>query len=242
MLMINNLKLILKKNLKFASIIIKIKFYLGLGLEREAKYIKKNFKFIGSLDVGSNTGYFSNMLSAISKEVFSIEPIKYLSERQKNIFKDKNVRIFNFALGDKKSFKNFYIPIHNDPESSFVKKPGSKVKRIKIIKGDDLIKDMKVDFIKIDVEGFEEKVLFGLKKTIYRFKPLLLVEIEKRHNKNYLKIFKFLNKLNYKIFFMNNKNKLIKIKYKNIKNFINKNQNILNVYKENYINNFFFKR
>jgi len=81
-----------------------------------------------------------------------------------------------------------------------------------------------------------------LKKTIYRFKPLLLVEIEKRHNKNYLKIFKFLNKLNYKIFFINKKNKLVKIKYKNIKNFIIKNQNILNIYKEIYINNFFFKK
>jgi len=54
--------------------------------------------------------------------------------------------------------------------------------------------------------------LFGLKKTIYRFKPLLLVEIEKRHNKNYLKIFKFLNKLNYKIFFINKKKKLVKQK------------------------------
>ena len=64
--MINNLKHILKKNLIFASIIIKIKFYLGLSLEREAKYIKKKFKFINSVDVGSNTGYFSHMLSGIS--------------------------------------------------------------------------------------------------------------------------------------------------------------------------------
>ncbi len=240
--MINNLRHILKKNLIFASIIIKTKFYLGLGLEREAKYIKKKFKFINSLDVGSNTGYFSNMLSGISKEVFSIEPIKYLSERQEKIFKDRNIRVFNFALGDKKSTKNFYIPIHNDPESSFLKKPRSKVKKIKIIKGDNLIKDIKVDFIKIDVEGFEEKVLFGLKKTIYRYRPLLLIEIEKRHNKNYLNIFKFLNKLNYKIFFINNENKMVKIKYKNIKKFVDKNQNILNLYKEIYINNFFFKK
>ena len=237
--MINNLKHILKKNLIFASIIIKIKFYLGLSLEREAKYIKKKFKFINSVDVGSNTGYFSHMLSGISKEVFSIEPIKYLSEIQKNIFKNRNVRVFNFALGEKKNSKNFYIPLH-DPESSFIKKPRSIVKKIKVIKGDNLVKDMKVDFIKIDVEGFEEKVLFGLKKTIYRYRPLLLVEIEKRHNKNYIKIFKFLNKFNYKIFFLNNENKLIKLNYNNIINFINKNQNISNLYKDIYINNFFF--
>ena len=240
--MINNLRHILKKNLIFASIIIKTKFYLGLGLEREAKYIKKKFKFINSLDVGSNTGYFSNMLSGISKEVFSIEPIKYLSERQEKIFKDRNIRVFNFALGDKKSTKNFYIPIHNDPESSFLKKPNSKVKKVKIIRGDNFIKDMKVDFIKIDVEGFEEKVLFGLKKTINKNRPLLLVEIEKRHNKNYLKTFKFLNKLNYKIFFVDNENKLKRIKYNNIIKFINKNQSIPNLNKDIYINNFIFKK
>ena len=39
--MIDNLKHTLKKNLKFASIIIKIKFYLGFGLEREANLLKK---------------------------------------------------------------------------------------------------------------------------------------------------------------------------------------------------------
>tara|TARA_E500000178_G_scaffold194913_1_gene192877 strand:+ start:535 stop:1257 length:723 start_codon:yes stop_codon:yes gene_type:complete len=240
--LIDNLKHVLRKNLIFASFIVKFKFYLGLGLEREAKFIKKNFKFINSVDVGSNTGYFSNMLSEISKEVLSFEPIKYLSERQKNIFKNRNIRVFNFALGDKKYTKNFYIPFHNDPESSFLKKPQSEVKKIKIIKGDNFIKDIKVDFIKIDVEGFEEKVLFGFKKTISRYRPLLLVEIEKRHNKNYLKIFRFLNKLNYKIFFINKENKLVKINYKSVKKFINKNQNISNLYQENYINNFFFKK
>ena len=159
--MIDNLKHTLKKNLKFASIIIKIKFYLGFGLEREARFIKKNYKFINSIDIGSNTGYFSNMLCGISKKVIAFEPIKYLCERQKNIFKNRNISVFNFALGDKESYKNFYIPFHNDPESSFLKKPNSKVKKVKIIRGDNFIKDMKVDFIKIDVEGFEESFVWS---------------------------------------------------------------------------------
>ena len=87
-----------------------------------------------------------------------------------------------------------------------------------------------------------KKVLFGLKKTINKNRPLLLVEIEKRHNKNYLKTFKFLNKLNYKIFFVDNENKLKRIKYNNIIKFINKNQSIPNLNKDIYINNFIFKK
>jgi hypothetical protein len=34
----------------------------------------------------------------------------------------------------------------------------------------------RLDFIKIDVEGFEKKVLCGLEKTLERFRPILLVE------------------------------------------------------------------
>lgn len=39
-----------------------------------------------------------------------------------------------------------------------------------------------VDFIKIDVEGHEEKVIVGGWKTIAAYRPLLLVELEERHN------------------------------------------------------------
>ena len=43
------------------------------------------------------------------------------------------------------------------------------------------IKD--IDFIKIDVEGNEMKTLRGAKKTILKFKPMLMVEMEQRHHK-----------------------------------------------------------
>jgi FkbM family methyltransferase len=39
-----------------------------------------------------------------------------------------------------------------------------------------------VAFIKIDVEGFEEAVLDGAIETIARDRPILLIEIEERHN------------------------------------------------------------
>ena len=39
-----------------------------------------------------------------------------------------------------------------------------------------------VAFIKIDVEGHEEAVLAGAGDTLVRAKPVLLIEIEERHN------------------------------------------------------------
>ena len=83
----------------------------------------------------------------------------------------------------------FFISKNNDPESSFLKKKDSKKKIIKIIKGDTAFKYNQIDFIKIDVEGFELNVVKGLKNSIKKYKPLLLIEIEKRHNPNFKKNF-----------------------------------------------------
>ena len=55
-----------------------------------------------------------------------------------------------------------------------------------------------VAFIKIDVEGHEEAVLAGADDTLIRAKPVLLIEIEERHNPGGLdRISKSLSRLGY---------------------------------------------
>ena len=237
--MINYIRFKIKKIFFLNNLIIFIKFLFGLGLEKEAKYIKKNYQFNISADIGSNTGHFTNMLSKISNKVYSFEPINYLFKSQKYLFKNSNVKNFNCALGSKKQRRKFYIPINNDPESSLIKKKNSKIINVDVNKGDDLLKK-KIDFIKIDVEGVELDVLIGLKKIIKKSRPLLLIEIEKRHNQNYLKVFKFLKKTGYKIYYLD-KNKFIlkSLHYKNLNYFFKKKQK--KTESENYINNFLFK-
>tara|TARA_B110000037_G_scaffold220263_1_gene287448 strand:+ start:1709 stop:2014 length:306 start_codon:yes stop_codon:yes gene_type:complete len=82
--------------------------------------------------------------------------------------------------------------------------------------------------------------LKGLKKTIYKYLPIFLIEIEKRHNNDYVKVFKYMNNLNYKIFYLDKTNKLRLIKLENIPKFIKKNQNIKKNSILGYINNFWF--
>ena len=49
--------------------------------------------------------------------------------------------------------------------------------------GDELFLNSKsLDFIKIDVEGYENEVLKSLSKSIKKFLPVILIEIEVRHS------------------------------------------------------------
>ena len=239
--MLENIKYKIKKTI-IGIYILKIKFFLNFGLEKEAKYLKKNFKFTNSADVGSNAGYYSNMLTKISNKVFSFEPIKYHCINQKKIFKKMNVKILNLGLGNKRDKKRLFIPRNNDPEASFINKRKNFASTfVNLERGDYIFGNKKIDFIKIDVEGYELDVLRGLKSQIKNFKPLLLVEIEKRHNKNYLKVFKFLNNYNYNVYYLTEKNKLEEIPIKSIDRFIKNRQKFKLINSERYINNFFFK-
>ena len=239
--MISYIRLKIKKTFYINNLIVYIKFLLGLGLETEAKFIKKQYKFGTSVDIGSNTGHFTNMLSKISKKVYSFEPIVYLYRNQKYLFRNSNISVHNIALGSRKEKKKFYIPHDNDPEASLIKKKNSIITTTLVDTGDRILKNKKVDFIKIDVEGTEFNVIIGLKKILKKNNPLIMIEIERRHNLNYIKVFKILVDLNYKIYYLNNRKlELLNLNYKNLRKFIKINQK--NIHSKKYVNNFFFKK
>jgi hypothetical protein len=64
---------------------------------------------------------------------------------------------------------------------------------------DQLIADRKLkpSFIKIDVEGYEGEVLHGSMEVIKSCKPILMIEIEKRHNKKFPQVFALLGSQGY---------------------------------------------
>lgn len=57
---------------------------------------------------------------------------------------------------------------------------------LEVIRGDEALAGEEVDFIKIDVEGMEMKVLSGLQETIRRCRPRLFVEVD-RSNRDALR-------------------------------------------------------
>ena len=63
-----------------------------------------------------------------------------------------------------------------------------------------------ISFIKIDAEGHEIEIIKGAIKTINKNKPILLVEIEKRHSKKkVIDSINFINSLGYKSYYFNEK-------------------------------------
>jgi FkbM family methyltransferase len=152
------------------------------------------------VDAGANIGRYSLLMAKKDWEVYSFEPVKSNFFRLKNHLKNnsliKKTKIFNLALGDKKEEKNIYFEKHKHGEASLLKKNKNIQKeKIKIEKMDNLLinKEIKKPVVlKIDVEGFEYKVLLGAKKFIKEYKPKIIIEL---WNKN--KDIKFLNKMGY---------------------------------------------
>ena len=49
---------------------------------------------------------------------------------------------------------------------------------VRLVRGDTLLQDRRVDFVKIDVEGMEMKALAGLAGTIDKWRPAIFIEVD----------------------------------------------------------------
>ena len=96
--------------------------------------------------------------------------------------------------------------------------------------------------IKIDVEGFESKVIAGASQTIMREKPILLIEIENRHleGKSIIDIFDQISEFGYEGGFLY-KGRIEKLADFHTQIQAKQNYFLDNMSGSNYINNFIFQ-
>jgi len=133
--------------------------------------VDKPFKTI--IDIGANKGIFidvSNWLFPEAK-IYAFEPLPEMFEKIKN---KKNVTAFNFGLWDKESTDTIYYNKKNIGASSFLK-PTEKYKKEKAHGEENIVKrkahkkrfdtlNIQIQrpcFVKMDVEGAEDKVIKG---------------------------------------------------------------------------------
>ncbi|MCC7435609.1 MAG: FkbM family methyltransferase [Methanoregulaceae archaeon] len=139
------------------------------------------------LDVGANSGQHAVALSNHVKVVHAFEPyepVRALMEARIQQNSIPNVTVHPIALGDADEDLEFYAPpAANTGTASFVKghagDANMAVGKLRVVRGDPYISTLGLDrleFIKIDVEGFERKVLAGLEQTLIRFRPLVFLE------------------------------------------------------------------
>jgi len=151
-------------------------------------------------DVGGNKGQsIEKYLKMFEKPIIhSFEPIKtefdYMCSKFKN---NKNIFLNNFALGDKIEEKEFNVTAktgnssfnkinlgtdwlklrskqYNTSEEGYV----TSVQKVNVIKLDDYCKDKNInviDLVKIDTQGYEDKVLEGSLNSIKQNKIKAIV-------------------------------------------------------------------
>lgn len=139
--------------------------------QRSFNYVK-NFGL--ALDIGANVGLWSKELTSRFAQVIAVEPVvQFRTCLLKNVVAN-NLTVYPFALGDIDSTINMIITPENTGHTHVdVNSIGHGNVEIKRLDSIDL---PKIDYIKIDCEGFEYKILLGAKETILKYKPILVVE------------------------------------------------------------------
>ena len=147
-------------------------------------------------------------------------------------------------------YKKKFFHFNNSFSKDYIKKKllnnyGNEAKKftisselLKLKKFDDLNIRDQICFIKIDVEGLDHLVLYGMKKCIRKFLPVILVEY---NISNFKKIYDFLKK-KYSCFFYNfEKNKLNKLSSSQIKG-LQSGLILEKAFNKNSVNIFFIKK
>lgn len=173
------------------------------------------------LDIGANLSYYSYFLAKKIGQtgvLYAVEPIPLFADIwKKNMRKYRNqtVKLFNCALGSEEQNEvNMSIPIVDGVvRHGLTKVDGQgdeKWGRLMEFKvpmhiGDALLENenlSKLNYIKCDVEGYEQYVIASLKKTISSFKPLIQIELNGKENRQ--NVVDFLLLLKYDVYILKN--------------------------------------
>ena len=141
------------------------------------------------IDVGANSGQYAEKVRNIGykNQIVSFEPLKSifldLKKKSKN---DENWEVFNYGLGDLEEKKNINISknslsssilemqdehLESDLDSKFVSSELVSIKRLDKLNDYDFSKYENL-FLKIDTQGYEDKVLNGSKNILEKINGL----------------------------------------------------------------------
>ena len=170
-------------------------------LVRIKRFIKKNIHLTNPIifDIGAHKGKLSKMFHEVyvDSSIYCFEPNIYLHKYIKKV--NQNIKIYDYAVGDQSEEKEFFLnnidltsSLSTLNKKSFYLKiknfiidtsPANSKKNIRVITLDKFCKDKnikEIDFLKVDVEGYELMVLRGAKEMIHNVK-YIMIEIQKNN-------------------------------------------------------------
>lgn len=151
-------------------------------VEKDIKQAKVVF------DIGANIGttamYFSSINS--TAEIYAFEPHPKTYQRAEDNLKSnsfKNISLIKLGFGNKPDQVKLYEVNSNNPGMNRIIPDNNEFPFvvIEIDTMDNFVQRQgiqKVDFIKIDVEGFEFNVLSGAMRTLREHLPVLFIELD----------------------------------------------------------------
>ena len=147
-------------------------------LEMALRHVKQ---FRVAVDIGAHVGLWTRILATRFERVEAFEPMPAHRECFALNVRAENVRLHDCALGASEGEVSMTTFAGNSGHSH-VTDDGEIVVPMRTLDSCGL---EDVDFIKIDVEGYERHVLLGAVETLRRCRPTLIVEQKPRNGSRY---------------------------------------------------------
>lgn len=145
-----------------------------------------------AMDVGANRGVYALAMSKHARKVIAFEPFTQVANALRDA-KCPNVTLHRLALSDTHGAAEIRVPYKaggklNHPSATLSpERPGvdggparHSLREVVTLSRLDDYAEPDLTFIKIDVEGFEDRVIAGAEWTLENIQPRLLVEMEER--------------------------------------------------------------
>lgn len=146
------------------------------------------------VDLGCNTGLVAEHWMRLNPTTryYAFDMMKEcIVATQDRLSKYKTISYFECALGDKNKSTDLSFNSTTDSANSLTKTSGKMKRTVPMRRLDDIreIADLKeIDFLKIDVEGFEEPVLVGASETLAKSEFIVIELHLAKHCEDYSEI------------------------------------------------------
>jgi len=166
---------------------------LGIVVHKKQRWYN-NYRWITDrqirtvIDIGANTGQFVLFIKDIVPDatVYAFEPVSEVFEKLKKNITDPKVFLYQYALGAENTEADINVNTFN-PSSSLLELANSHIanyefarkshtERIQVRRADDVLREVLLDndiLVKIDVQGYEDKVLKGAREVLAKAKIVI---------------------------------------------------------------------
>lgn len=135
-----------------------------------------------AVDIGAHVGLWSHVLATMFQRVAAFEPMpEHYACWVRNMRDFDNAKCYNLALTEEDGYLDIVIVEGNSGNAHVTKTKERGTRRVRAYALDNFPLEHKIDFMKIDVEGWELPVVKGAKKTILKDKPVIVIEQKPGH-------------------------------------------------------------